>query len=166
MVKKCSCGCEMPTKFSIGQRFHINLDDELNEYLLCSVNGLCGLVNINNGNSRNIFIRTESFCNIKLEEFCKMFHDGVLYCSKCKTPYKEIIKYKIGQKFRPVNTYSCDDNTFILARSKWNEIVLICLEDGDRWSNAVEVESINNITEDDFKKICRQSTYKFELIED
>lgn len=56
-------------------------------------------------------------------------------------------KYKVGDKFSHV----CGGK-YILARTKPNEIVLIDLEDGNRWSSPIAVNDCCNLTEDDVKK--------------
>lgn len=66
--------------------------------------------------------------------------------------WAEIIKeeektYKIGQRF------IIDGEKYILSSIACGKVILICLEDGNRLNEAVEVISIIKITKEEFKKI-------------
>jgi len=49
---------------------------------------------------------------------------------------------------------------YILAHPNIGEVCLICLQDGIRWSNPIEVGDVMKITEKEFESICRDTDWQ------
>jgi len=84
------------------------------------------------------------------------FFDGFSYRVKPKT-------YKVGQRFQADLS---ENNKYILAHIGCNQVILISLSDGNRFSDHVSVIDSSNISEDEFNEICNYELYNinFKLI--
>lgn len=68
------------------------------------------------------------------------------------------VTYKRGDRFIR------EGREYILARESANyrSLILVCLDDGNIWSDAVRVDDPEKVTEAEFKKLC--SSGKFKLV--
>ena len=119
-----------------------------------------------NDNTVVATVRHEGFEPANL--IAKMDSDGAIYVSLTGR-FNNIIgyaarkpnpkTYHIGQKFR-LATRSVDNDIYLLAQMSLDEAVLICTNDGLRWSHGTKVKDIDNITEDEFKRISDFSDFE------
>lgn len=65
--------------------------------------------------------------------------------------------YAVGQRFLNENDY---DEEYILAQIGPREVALISLEDGNRWSVGVEVQSISSITKEEWEEISTSGGFE------
>jgi hypothetical protein len=62
---------------------------------------------------------------------------------------------KVGDKFK----YTGFNWKYILARLSNNEVILININNGNRWSNAVKVVDSHKITESEWEKLTGGETF-------
>jgi len=113
------------------------------------------------------------------EEMLKRLEDGLdalykardwIYEQECneldkktkKDEHKKKIEltYHIGQRF------DLNGVEYILARCGINVAILICLDDGNWWTDSVVCEDDEKITEDEMREIAVGLFDKFELIDE
>jgi hypothetical protein len=70
---------------------------------------------------------------------------GEHFAKKYQAPAKVI---KIGQR------YTKDNEEYILADVEGRRVTLICLEDGNRWTEPILVNRPSSISDDEFRAIC------------
>ena len=104
------------------------------------------------------------------KEFIKLAHDAA--CSE----WKEKLKKEFPAAFKTVynrvslgDRFSCSDfigGDYILAKTDSNKVLLINLENGNRWSGSEAVTMLDqfDITELEFEKICGGRPEKFTKI--
>ena len=103
------------------------------------------------------------------EDFIKAAHRAA--CSEWKTKieakfpdaFPKEVTYKMGDKFKRVGGFF-DGDEYILARANNSELVLISLNNGNRWSKPIEVKNIDMVTLDEWKLITSDKVGTFELI--
>ncbi len=93
------------------------------------------------------------------EEFIQEAYEAA--CSTWKKRIEQELpslfpSYKVGQRFE---IEAC---RYILARVRKDTVVLICLDDGNRFTDPVDVINSCNITAEEFRKLT--SNYTFKLI--
>ena len=69
--------------------------------------------------------------------------------------------YSIGQRFHYNGRFEED---YILAQVAPNQVALIGLQAGNRWTEAFPVQKVDAITEAEFEAIAWEQPYNFELI--
>ena len=65
---------------------------------------------------------------------------------------KKMITYRIGQRFVGKDDKYYEE-IYILAASEATKVLLISLESGNRWLDAISVKDVYKITEEEFKRI-------------
>jgi len=78
-------------------------------------------------------------------------------------PVEENIKklLSIGNILKLTNT----EEYYIVANSDINEVVLICLTDGQRWADPIKVKDVNAITRQEAIELTGKALYHFQRIE-
>jgi len=90
----------------------------------------------------------------------KLFKDDLVVAAKVKefipdeilTP-KVTVTYKAGDRFR------VSDSTYLLAQVQPSSVCLVCLEEGNRWVEAIVVGDTKKVTESEMKEISNGTSY-------
>jgi hypothetical protein len=100
-------------------------------------------------------------------EFIKAGHASACgeWKEKLESKFPELFPkqtHKVGDRFKYQGTSGISDGEeYILARVAQGNVVLICLNDGNRWSEIVEVRDTNGITEQEFTLITDYKSERF-----